>query len=143
MPITAKELAEKDYITLGPEETAERAARVMKEKRHGFAIVASPEGRPLGIVTEWDFIEKVLGEGRSPGEVKLREMMSARLVGIDARASLDEVAQLMANRGIRRVLVFEGERLLGVVTARTILARLKEYVDKVSAQIARLQAPPY
>lgn len=141
MPISAKDLVEKDYITLGPEETADRAARLMKERRHGFVIV-SEEGRPLGIVTEWDFIEKVLGEGKDASRVRLSEMMSTHLVSIEAKATLDEVAQLMAQRGVRRVLVFEGDRLLGIVTARTILARLKEYVDKVSSQIARLQTPP-
>jgi IMP dehydrogenase len=141
VPISAKDLVEKDYITLGPEETADRAARLMKERRHGFVIV-SEEGRPLGIVTEWDFIEKVLGEGKDASRVRLSEMMSTHLVSIEAKATLDEVAQLMAQRGVRRVLVFEGDRLLGIVTARTILARLKEYVDKVSSQIARLQTPP-
>jgi CBS domain-containing protein len=141
VPISAKDLVEKDYITLGPEETADRAARLMKERRHGFVIV-SEKGRPLGIVTEWDFIEKVLGEGKDASRVRLSEMMSTHLVSIEAKATLDEVAQLMAQRGVRRVLVFEGDRLLGIVTARTILARLKEYVDKVSSQIARLQTPP-
>jgi CBS domain-containing protein len=44
----------------------------------------------------------------------------------------------MATKGIRRVLVVDKGAVLGVITSRTVLARLKDYVDRVSTQIARL-----
>ncbi len=51
--------------------------------------------------------------------------MTSELVSVDARTGLDQVAQLMARKGIRRVLVMEGDRVLGVITAATMLRRLK------------------
>jgi len=35
----------------------------------------------------------------------------------------------------------ENEKILGVITSKTILLRLEEYVNRVSTQIARLQSP--
>jgi IMP dehydrogenase len=67
--------------------------------------------------------------------------MSVNLVTVKAGEGLDEVAQLMAVKGIRRVLVVQDGKILGTITARTMLARLKDYIDRISTQIARLQVP--
>ncbi len=50
-----------------------------------------------------------------------------------------QVAQMMAGRGIRRGLVVKDGKILGVIEAETILAWMKAYVERVSAQIARTQ----
>jgi signal-transduction protein with cAMP-binding, CBS, and nucleotidyltransferase domain len=47
----------------------------------------------------------------------------------------------MSERGVRRLLVKDGSQVIGFITAKTMLARMNEYVDKVSAQISRLQTP--
>jgi len=75
--------------------------------------------------------------------VKLGEIMTGELVAVDANEGLDQVAQVMAKKGIRRVLVIKDHKVLGVITAKTMLSRLKEYVDRVSSQIARLQSPMF
>jgi len=51
------------------------------------------------------------------------------------------VSQLMTERGVRRLLVKDGNRVIGFITAKTMLARMNDYIDKISAQISRLQAP--
>ena len=69
--------------------------------------------------------------------------MSRDLVSVDANAGIDSVAQIMTRQGTRRVLVVKDGRVLGVVEAKTILARMKDYVDRLSAQIARAQTPMF
>lgn len=123
--------------------SALEAARQMKAKSHGFAIVSTCGGDPEGIVTEWDYLAKIVAEERDPENVKLSEIMSSDLVSIDSNVGLDEVAQVMTQKGIRRVLVVKDNKVIGVVTAKTMLSRLKEYVDKISVQIARLQSPMF
>ena len=113
----------------------------MKAKRHGFAIIASSSGSPEGIVTEWDYLSKIAAEGKDPSHVKLGDIMTSDLVSVDANVGLDQVAELMARKGIRRVLVLKDKRVIGVITASSMLSRLKEYVDQVSSTIARLQSP--
>jgi len=141
MVSVAKDIVEKEFISLGKNTTCLEAARAMKAKKHGYAIVCSPGGTPEGIVTEWDFLAKVLAEGRDPARVRLGDIMTSELVSVDAKTGIDQVAELMASKGIRRVLVLENDKVLGVITAATMLQRMKEYIDKISTQIARLHSP--
>lgn len=141
MVLVAKDVVEKEFLSLSRETTALDAARQMKAKRHGYAIIASSTGNPEGIVTEWDYLSKIVAEGRDPSHVKLGDIMTSDLVSVDANVGLDQVAELMAHKGIRRVLVLKDRKVIGIVTAGLMLSRLKEYVDKVSSTIARLQSP--
>ena len=143
MVLVAKDIVEKDFLSLSRDTTALEAARYMKAKGHGFVIIASDGGVPEGIVTEWDFLAKIMAEGKDPGGVKLGDIMTSNLVSVDGNEGIDQVAQIMTQKGIRRVLVISDHKVLGVITAKTMLSRLKEYIDKVSSQIARLQSPMY
>jgi signal-transduction protein with cAMP-binding, CBS, and nucleotidyltransferase domain len=141
MVLVAKDIVEKEFLSLSRDTTALEGARQMKAKRHGYAIIASSTGSPEGIVTEWDYLSKIVAEGRDPSHVTLGDIMTSDLVSVDANVGLDQVAELMAHKGIRRVLVFKDHKVIGVITAAIMLSRLKEYVDKVSSTIARLQSP--
>jgi CBS domain-containing protein len=141
MVLVAKDIVEKEFLSLSRDTTALEGARQMKAKRHGYAIIASSTGSPEGIVTEWDYLSKIVAEGRDPSLVRLGDIMSSDLVSVDANVGLDQVAELMAHKGIRRVLVLKDHKVIGVITAAIMLSRLKEYVDKVSSTIARLQSP--
>jgi IMP dehydrogenase len=141
MVLVAKDIVEKEFLSLSRETSALEAARQMKAKRHGYVVIASRTGSPEGIVTEWDYLSKIVAEDKDPSNVKLEDIMTSDLVSVDANVGLDQVAQLMAQKGIRRVLVMKDRRVIGIVTAAIMLARLKEYVDKVSSTIARLQSP--
>jgi CBS domain-containing protein len=141
MVLVAKDIVERDFLSLKRDVTASEAASLMKSSRHGFAVILNEKGNPEGIVTEWDFLAKIVGDGKDATRVKLGEIMSMNLVTVKAEDGLDKVAQVMSEKEIRRVLVTQGSKVIGVITARIMLKRLKEYIDKVSSQIARLQAP--
>ncbi len=141
MVLYARDIVERDFISLEPDTTVREASKIMKDRKHGFVITSRPDGSPGGVVTEWDILAKVVAEGKDPSKVKLREIMTSEVVSVDSGEGIAQVAQLMTDRGIRRVVVIDHGEVIGVITARTILARLKEYVDKVSSQISRLQAP--
>jgi malate dehydrogenase (oxaloacetate-decarboxylating) len=143
MVLVAKDIVEKDFLSLPKSMSALEAAHLMKAKSHGFVIIASEGGDPEGIVTEWDYLAKIVAEAKDPARVTLGDIMTDDLVSVDANEGLDQVAQIMTQKGIRRVLVITDHRVLGVITAKTMLSRLKEYIDRVSSQIARLQSPMY
>lgn len=140
MVLYAKDIVEKDFLSLSANSTVLEGAKAMKNSRHGFAVIGTA-AEPQGIVTEWDIVSKVIAEGWDPQKVTLGEIMSTDLVTIDAGAAISTVSQLMTEKGIRRLLVKEGPNVIGFITSKTMLARMNEYVDKVSSQISRLQAP--
>jgi CBS domain-containing protein len=138
----AKDVAEKVFLSLPRQTNALEAARLMKENHQGFAIV-SDGVTPEGIVTEWDYLSKIIAEGKDPVTVRLEDIMTLGLITVKGSDGLESVAKTMTERGVRRVLVMQDDKILGVITSRTILARLEEYVNRISTTIARLQAPPY
>jgi signal-transduction protein with cAMP-binding, CBS, and nucleotidyltransferase domain len=140
MVLYAKDIVEKDFLSLSADSTVSEAAKAMKDTRHGFAIIGTP-GDPKGIVTEWDILSKVVAEGKEPGTVKMKEIMSTDLLSVEGGTGLAEVSQLMSKRGVRRLLVRDGGNVIGYITSKTMLARMNDYVDKVSSQISRLQTP--
>ena len=142
MVLFAKDILETEFLSMRPDTTLLEAARAMADRHHGFVIVSSPEGRPIGIVTEWDIVAKVVASGRDPAKVRLEELMTRPLVYVDAGEGIDRVAAIMAEKGIRRVLVEKDGRVLGVIRNQTIVRRLRDYIDSISSQIARAQLPP-
>lgn len=140
MVLYAKDIVEKDFLSLSANTSILEGAKAMKNSRHGFAIIGTPES-PEGIVTEWDLVAKVVAEGRDPAKVTLGEVMSKELLSVDAGAGLSSVSQIMTERGVRRLLVKDGNQVIGFITSKTMLARMNEYVDKISSQISRLQTP--
>ena len=141
MVLYAKDIVEPEFLSMRPQTTLLEAAKVMADRHHGFVLVTSAEGRPIGIVTEWDILAKVVAEGRDPAQVRLEELMTRSLVYVEANEGIDRVAQIMADKGIRRVLVQEDGKVIGVIRAQTIARRMRDYLDSISAQIARAQLP--
>jgi CBS domain-containing protein len=89
---------------------------------------------------EWDIMCKVVSENRDPRNVRMEETMTD-LLSIHASAPPSAVSRVMKERGVRRLLVTDGTKVTGFITSRTGPARVNDYIDRVSAQISRLQTP--
>ena len=140
MVLYARDIVEKDFLSISGTSSVLEGAKEMKNSRHGFAIIGTPQN-PEGMVTEWDIISKVVSEGRDPRSVTMEEVMTRDILSIDASTPISAVSQIMTEKGVRRLLVKEGNQVVGFITSKTMLARMNDYVDKISAQISRLQTP--
>src|SRR5438132_7338686 len=105
MVLFAKDILEPEFLSMRPDTTLLEAAKAMADRHHGFVIVSSPEGRPIGIVTEWDIVAKVVAAGRDPAKVRLEDLMTSPLVFVDTGEGVERVPAILADKGIRRVLV--------------------------------------
>jgi len=98
------------------------AAKLMRGKQVGSIIVAEKRGgEPVGILTEWDLLTRVVAAGRDIQRTRVREVMSSPLLKIDAHAKVGDAIRLMLNRGIRRLAVMENGVLVGTVTQSQIV----------------------
>src|SRR5438445_9967802 len=95
MVLYARDIVEKDFISLSPETSALEAAKRMAREGHGFVIVANPRGDAIGLVTEWDFIAKINSLARDAWMVHLQEIISRELVWTDAGAGRGAVASFV------------------------------------------------
>src|SRR5437867_11874612 len=103
MVLVAKDIVEKDFLSLPRNTTSLEAARKMRAKSHGLVIIAAEGGSPEGIVTEWDYLAKIVAEARDPAKVRLSEIMTGELVAVDANEGLAQVAQRLAQKVMRQV----------------------------------------
>jgi len=91
----------------------------MAEKNIG-AVVVTEKGKPVGIVTERDILKKVC-PNVSCMKVKVREIMSKPLITVDANTPIGEAVSIMVDRNIRRLLVTEGGKIVGIVTQKDLM----------------------
>jgi CBS domain-containing protein len=84
------------------------------------ALVVSDSGGAAGVVSERDIVS-ALAERRDPVTTRARDVASTTLVWCDAEATIAEVAEEMMEHYVRHVLVEDGGRLVGIVSARDLL----------------------
>lgn len=137
MVLHAKDVMENDFISLRGSVSVLEAAKQMNARGHGFVIVSSADGQPQGIVTEWDLVSRLIAAEKNPATVTLAEIMSKGLISVGPDEGLESVSSLMAERGVRRIVVLQNGEIAGVITARIVLARMKEYIDQITTQMAR------
>jgi CBS domain-containing protein len=87
------------------------------------SVVITKEGKPVGIVTDRDIALKVTIKDKIPREIKAKEIMSSPVITIEPDEPQESACKLMAERGIRRLLVMEKDELVGIISVRNILTR--------------------
>jgi len=138
---TVKDLMTKNVVTVDVNKTVVEAAVVMSEKDIGDLVVMDGD-TPVGIVTERDFVRRVLAEGKSVAS-KVSEVMTSPLKVIDPDAPIKEAARRMVNSEIRRLPVIKANKLVGIITA-TDFARLlsrKTLTDDILEALGRSHYP--
>jgi CBS domain-containing protein len=137
MVLQAKDIMDRNLLTVDEETDALSAARKMVGARKGYAVLTRGAGASIaGIVTEWDFLEKVIATGVPPASVRVKEIGSATVQTCLPETPTDEVATMMATHGIRRIVVRSGDQVVGMITSRHVIAIFRQYIDKLTAQIA-------
>lgn len=143
--LTAAEIMNQPAITI--EENAELMDIAQKMADHGVSglVVVDAEGRAVGVVSDSDLLHKV-AHTHLPPHVQLlggvfflemphrfrqlmsklkgfraRDLMNAPPVSAEPGATAREIADLMQENGVRRVVVLTGEKPVGVVTRRDIV----------------------
>ncbi len=103
-----------------PDASLREVAAAMVERCVGALVVGEHAGSPAGIVSERDLV-RALAEDRDPVTVRARDIASTKLLWCDADATIAEVAAEMMDAYVRHVLVEDGGRLVGIVSARDVL----------------------
>lgn len=122
-------------VTAAPGTPIGAALRVMSERRIGSIVVADEGGRPVGIFTLKDLLNRVALPG-TPLETPLAEVMTRDPVAVPNGAFAFEAAMAMAHAGVRHVLVVEEERLVGVVSERDLFAMQRVGLVNLTKAIA-------
>ena len=128
---TLKELVRNPPVTCLATATLRDAAQKMAVAKVRTIIVLDPGGAPIGMFTLVDLLERVVLLGLSLDK-SVAETMSSPIVALPASATAYEAMHLMAERGIRQVVVVESGQVCGVVNERDLFALQRVSMQKVN-----------
>ncbi len=116
-----RDLMNANVISIEPNSGVVDAAKRMIQEQVGPLPVVEGE-RAVGMVTDRDLIARVVAEGRDPNTVTVNDIATTDLVTIRPDQDVDEARQLMAQRQLDRLLVTEGDLLVGIISEADIRA---------------------
>jgi CBS domain-containing protein len=138
MSYLVKDFMIKEVNTVGSDENVLEVSKIMAadQSYKGYVIVLEM-GKPVGIVTERDLVNKVLAENLDPATMSVNQIMSTPLITIDLEDDLLTASNVTQEHGIRKLVVERDEILYGILTANDIAQNCGDYVDKSVKDILR------
>ncbi len=110
--------------TISPNATLREAAEIMREKKLG-ALLVSEGGVEVGIISESDFVRKVVALGKNAETTPVREIMNHPLITIDLDQNAKDANDLMAEKRIRHLLVTDRGKIVGILSVRDLVICFK------------------
>jgi CBS-domain-containing membrane protein len=127
-------------VTIDASKNARDAVNLMNKHEIG-CLVVTMKSKPVGIVTERDFLKRILAKSKNPEAVKIREIMSAPLRTAEPDMDVEDVTKFMFRMNIKKLPVIQGRKLIGLVTF-TDLVRFQPQIVKILKKISELGPPP-
>ena len=106
--------------TVTPDTTVLEALHIMADQNIGSVMVLQ-DGHYLGIVTERDYSRKVVLNGKSSTDTKVSEIMSNNLPRVTAHDTVDYCMQLMSEKNIRYLPVFDENQVTGIISINDVV----------------------
>jgi CBS domain-containing protein len=123
-----RDVAIRHLVTVSPDTTLRRAARVMTDRGVGAAVVISSE-KVAGIVTERDILHSVAA-GDDADSTRVEQVMTADVVSGAPGWDILRAANTMAEGGFRHLLVMEMDDPIGIVSLRDLMDSMAEMVQR-------------
>ena len=125
----------REIYSVQPEASVFETLKLMAEKNIGAILVRS--GTQVdGILSERDCVRRLELHGRTARDTQVKDIMTSKVLYVQASQSLEECVAIMIDKNIRHLPVFDGDELLGLISARDAL---KEMVDQQKFVISQLE----
>ncbi len=99
------------------------AAKIMSDKNVGSLIVIGKD-KIIGIITEKDVMKNISKLGS-----RVSEVMSKNVITIGKNDTIENAAELMAEKKIKRLPVVDKGELIGIITATDVLAHCEDITE--------------
>ncbi len=124
-----RDLMHPGVMTCPPDTSLGNLARLLTEREVHSLFVVDRKGKPIGVITDFDLLA---GEWLSGDPESLRvmrgmtagELMSAPVETIDADSQATDAAHRMREEQIRRLLVMDNGRPVGVISVSDFIRDL-------------------
>jgi CBS domain-containing protein len=122
----------RDIKTEKEDQNVLTACKMMYENNIGCIIIVKQNDiKPVGIITERDVVRLLGSLKPSLLQTPLREIMSKPLVKISINSSVRDAIQTMQQKNIRRLIVSDGEKMVGIITDKDIFRTIMNNQDLI------------
>lgn len=104
-----------DPVVVDGKASVERAAELMRTHNVGDVVVIE-DGQVRGILTDRDIVVRAIAEKKRPPATLARECCTEDPKAISVDETTDHAIELMRQHALRRLLVVNGDQLVGVVS---------------------------
>ena len=118
--LTVKKIMSKGIEKVSSETSVKDIAKIMTEKKIGSVLIEN-QGNIVGIITETDIVQKVIGHDMSPQDTLASKVMNTPILTVDAEASILDANDMMDKNGVRHLAVEEEGNIVGVISVRDII----------------------
>jgi CBS domain-containing protein len=125
-----------------PDVSLLEAAKVMRDLDCGCVLVGEKD-RVEGILTDRDIVIRALAENRDPASARARDVMTTEVAYCFAHEPLEEAAETMRRKQIRRLAVHDASnRIAGILSVGDIARRCGDHklVAGIEREICRKAA---
>jgi CBS domain-containing protein len=106
----------RQVVYLPGETTLDEAAQAMRDQSIG-GVVVTHGPTMAGLVTDRDIVVRAIAERLPPDTTTLESIASRELIMVEQSATVEEAAQAMRDRGVRRLLVCDADRkVVGILS---------------------------
>ena len=123
-------------MVVTPDTKVIEALNIMAEKNIGSVLVMDG-GEYLGIITERDYSRKIALKHKSSVDTKVSEIMTTNLPAVNPNDTVEHCMELMTDKNIRYLPVFDGNRLTGIVSMSDVV---KETILQQKETISHLES---
>ena len=117
-----------------PETTVYEAIKLMAEKNIGALLVMSGENL-VGVFSERDYTRKVILQGKTSRETRVREICSAEVISVGLHHSVEDCMKLMTERRTRHLPVVEADKVVGLISIGDLVNWIISTQDAAIAQM--------
>jgi CBS domain-containing protein len=105
----------RDIISIDPDRTVYEAIEILAARQIG-ALLVIENGKLVGLISERDYARKVILEGKSSKDTRIRDVMTRELICIKPEMTVDESMALMTEKRVRHLPVMANDELIGIIT---------------------------
>ena len=122
-----------NVISVEPQTKVLDALKIMADRNIGSIMVMSGE-QYFGLLTERDYARKVILKGKSSADTLVKEILSDDLPKINKDTSIENCMQLMSDKNLRYLPVFEAEKVIGIISINDVIkAVIANHQDTIAA----------
>lgn len=136
----AADVMSTDLVTVRSKTTIADVARLMRDHDIGPVVVVDGES-VFGIVTDRDITVRAVADGQDPESTPVGDVATTSVTTIKPDDTLEDAAEAMRAQSVRRVVVAEGGRPLGILSLGD-LAQTDDAADEAGEALGDLSAAP-